>query len=54
MAVHGDGGFILCFIVIGNLKMVNSPFGYLEGDSFIAEICKTIKEKIEPKDMIFR
>jgi diguanylate cyclase (GGDEF)-like protein len=49
-----DGGFILCFIDIDNLKMVNDKFGHLEGDSFIIDVCRIIKEEIKPNDLIFR
>lgn len=47
-------GFTLCFIDIDNLKTVNDKFGHLEGDAFIIEVCKVIKEEIRSKGFIFR
>ncbi len=54
LSSHENKGFILCFIDIDNLKMVNDQFGHLEGDSLIADVCKTIKEEIHPNDLLFR
>ena len=54
MSKHENRGFILCFIDMDNLKMVNDQFGHLEGDSFIIEICRIVKEEIEPNGAIFR
>lgn len=54
MTKQGDGGFILCFIDIDNLKMVNDKFGHLEGDFLITDVCRIIKEEIKPNDVIFR
>ncbi len=47
-------GFTICFIDMDNLKTVNDTFGHLEGDSFIIEVCKILKEEIQPDDLIFR
>ena len=54
MTKREGGGFILCFIDLDNLKMVNDKFGHLEGDSFIIHTCRIIKEEVNPKDIIFR
>lgn len=48
------GGFNLCFIDIDNLKMVNDQYGHLEGDSFIVDVCRIIKEELNPDDLILR
>lgn len=53
-AKQEKSGFTLCFIDIDNLKTVNDKFGHLEGDSFIIEVCKVIKEEIRSKGFIFR
>ncbi len=53
-AKRENGGFILCFIDIDNLKMVNDKFGHVEGDALIADVCRVIKEEIKPGDLIFR
>ncbi|MEL7609726.1 MAG: diguanylate cyclase [Bacillota bacterium] len=49
-----NGGFILCFIDIDNLKIVNDRFGHLEGDTLIIDVCRIIREEIRPNDLIFR
>lgn len=54
MADREGTGFILCFIDLDNLKMVNDRFGHPEGDVFIIHACRTIKEELNPKDIIFR
>lgn len=54
LSARENKGFILCFIDIDNLKMVNDHFGHLEGDSLIADVCKTIKGEIQPNDLLFR
>ncbi|HWS29076.1 MAG TPA: diguanylate cyclase [Clostridia bacterium] len=54
MTKREGGGFILCFIDLDNLKMVNDKFGHLEGDAFIIHTCRIIKEEVNPNDIIFR
>lgn len=53
-AEHEGRVFSLCFFDIDNLKTVNDKFGHLEGDSLIRDICRLIKEEVEPNDIIFR
>jgi diguanylate cyclase (GGDEF)-like protein/PAS domain S-box-containing protein len=46
--------FSLCFLDIDKLKTVNDEFGHKEGDALITEVCKVVKEQINPKDIVFR
>lgn len=47
-------GFQLCFFDMDNLKIVNDQFGHVEGDAFIVEVCRIIREEISPHDIMFR
>jgi diguanylate cyclase (GGDEF)-like protein len=54
-----DGGFssqefILCYIDINNLKMVNDLFGHSTGDELIKLCCETIIHHLGPDDILFR
>lgn len=46
--------FIICFIDINNLKMVNDKYGHSAGDDLIITCCETIKLHIREKDVLFR
>ncbi|MFE8699356.1 diguanylate cyclase [Cytobacillus sp. FJAT-54145] len=45
--------FILCFIDINNLKVVNDQYGHAEGDQLIKTVCNKVKENIQ-EDIFFR
>ena len=47
-------GFQLCFFDMDNLKMVNDQFGHVEGDAFIVDVCRIVREELSPHDVIFR
>lgn len=53
---HMDGAseFIVCYIDINNLKMVNDKYGHSIGDDLIITCCETIKRHIREKDVLFR
>ena len=46
--------FVVCFIDINNLKIVNDNYGHSEGDFFINIVCSVIKEFICNTDIFFR
>ncbi len=46
--------FILCFIDVNNLKIVNDKYGHAEGDNLIKTVCQIIQEQIEEQDLFFR
>ncbi len=47
-------GFILCYIDINNLKIVNDCFGHHAGDDLIRTCCNTINRQICQNDILFR
>lgn len=53
-AKREKAGFQLCFFDMDNLKMVNDQFGHVEGDAFIIDVCRIIREELSPHDVIFR
>ncbi|WP_419955207.1 diguanylate cyclase domain-containing protein [Neobacillus niacini] len=50
----GSTEFIVCYIDINNLKMVNDKYGHSAGDDLIMTCCETIKRHIREKDVLFR
>jgi diguanylate cyclase (GGDEF)-like protein/PAS domain S-box-containing protein len=50
----GVSEFIVCYIDINNLKMVNDRYGHSAGDDLIIACCETIKRHIREKDVLFR
>ncbi len=46
--------FVLCFIDINDLKIVNDTYGHLEGDNYIKTFCRLIIQEIHEDDMFFR
>lgn len=46
--------FVLCFIDVNNLKIVNDRFGHAEGDRLIKTVCRVIEESLEDADLFFR
>lgn len=46
--------FVLCFIDVNNLKIVNDRFGHAEGDRLLKTVCHVIKESLEDDDLFFR
>ncbi|MFZ7946215.1 diguanylate cyclase domain-containing protein [Neobacillus sp. 19] len=46
--------FILCYIDINNLKIVNDQFGHATGDDLIKTICETIHHQIDDSDVLIR
>ena len=53
-AKREKAGFQLCFFDMDNLKMVNDQFGHVEGDAFIIDVCRIIREELNSHDVIFR
>lgn len=45
--------FVLCFIDVNNLKIVNDRFGHAEGDRLLKTVCHVIKESLEDDDLFF-
>jgi diguanylate cyclase (GGDEF)-like protein/PAS domain S-box-containing protein len=54
LAKEGKLSFILCFVDINGLKIVNDKYGHNEGDFLITTICNVIKDKISSEDILFR
>ncbi|WP_251548749.1 sensor domain-containing diguanylate cyclase [Neobacillus muris] len=55
--IEGDlpsQGFVLCYIDINNLKMVNDQYGHPAGDDLIKTCCTTINQNICQTDILFR
>lgn len=46
--------FVLCFLDINNLKLVNDTYGHSEGDRYIQTLCGMIKNKLKEEDIFFR
>ncbi|WP_223594170.1 GGDEF domain-containing protein [Neobacillus bataviensis] len=46
--------FIICYIDINNLKIVNDCFGHSIGDDLIKTCCETISDNLDPQDVLFR
>ena len=46
--------FILCFIDINDLKMVNDLYGHNEGDNYIKTFCELVKSELGATDYFFR
>lgn len=46
--------FILCFIDINDLKLVNDVYGHNEGDNYIKLVCELIKLELDEDDYFFR
>ncbi|MEH7331228.1 GGDEF domain-containing protein [Neobacillus drentensis] len=46
--------FIICYIDINNLKIVNDRFGHSIGDDLIKTCCETISENLDHQDVLFR
>lgn len=46
--------FILCYIDINNLKLVNDRFGHSAGDDLIRTCCSVISSCLDPQDVLFR
>ncbi|MGG1679334.1 diguanylate cyclase domain-containing protein [Neobacillus sp. NRS-1170] len=46
--------FIICYIDINNLKIVNDRFGHSNGDDLIKTCCETISENLDHQDVLFR
>lgn len=46
--------FVLCFIDVNNLKVVNDKYGHGEGDFLIKRVCTIINEFIGEQDIFFR
>ncbi|MED4453915.1 GGDEF domain-containing protein [Metabacillus fastidiosus] len=52
--IDGASDFIVCYIDINNLKMVNDRYGHSAGDDLIISCCETIKRHTREKDVLFR
>lgn len=48
------GSFVLCFIDVNNLKVVNDKYGHTEGDFLIKRICQVINDFVGEQDIFFR
>lgn len=46
--------FVLCYLDINNLKLVNDTYGHSEGDRYIQTLCSMIKNKLDEEDIFFR
>lgn len=46
--------YVLCFLDIDGLKVVNDKYGHKEGDNLIYTFCKIIKDIIKNEGIIFR
>ncbi|MDN3017905.1 GGDEF domain-containing protein [Paenibacillus sp. BSR1-1] len=46
--------FIICYIDINNLKIVNDCYGHSIGDDLIKTCCETISENLNHQDVLFR
>ena len=52
-AAHPQG-FILCYVDVNNLKIVNDRFGHSAGDDLIQTCCATICDHLDAEDVLFR
>lgn len=52
--MDGSSEFIVCYIDINNLKVVNDMYGHSAGDDLITTCCETIKLHTKEKDVLFR
>ncbi|MCM3763653.1 diguanylate cyclase domain-containing protein [Neobacillus niacini] len=46
--------FIVCYIDINDLKLVNDNYGHAAGDDLIMTCCETIKRHVSERDVLFR
>lgn len=46
--------FIVCFVDINNLKLVNDTYGHPEGDYLVTSVSQIIKQELEESDVFFR
>ena len=46
--------FVVVFIDIDGLKLVNDTFGHQEGDNYIKTVVQKIKESLSANDFLFR
>ncbi len=53
-AKTNDTPFLLCFIDINSLKLVNDQDGHREGDWLIKTIAESISDYISKDDTLFR
>ncbi|PLS02090.1 sensor domain-containing diguanylate cyclase [Neobacillus cucumis] len=52
--LHQSQEFILCYIDINNLKVVNDTFGHSTGDDLIQSCCEVISSQLTANDVLFR
>lgn len=51
---EGTDEFIICYIDINNLKIVNDRYGHSTGDDLIQTSCKMIHRNLDSQDVLFR
>ncbi|MGG3466001.1 GGDEF domain-containing protein [Neobacillus pocheonensis] len=51
---EGKDEFIICYIDINNLKIVNDRYGHSTGDHLIQTCCKMIQRHLDSQDILFR
>ncbi|MBL5767971.1 sensor domain-containing diguanylate cyclase [Heyndrickxia sporothermodurans] len=54
MAKVNHQEFVICFVDVNNLKIVNDQFGHHEGDKLVNTICNIINQQLDEKDILFR
>ncbi|QQZ10187.1 sensor domain-containing diguanylate cyclase [Heyndrickxia vini] len=54
MAKMNHQEFVICFVDVNNLKIVNDQFGHQEGDELVNTICQIINQQLDEKDLLFR
>jgi diguanylate cyclase (GGDEF)-like protein len=54
MAKREQSGFVVCYIDIDNLKIINDTYGHAEGDRLIQTVVDSLKMVIRGSDYICR
>lgn len=54
IALHPNDLFLICFIDLDNLKIINDQYGHEMGDQAIVDAINLIKQHLRKKDILFR
>ncbi|MFD3156734.1 GGDEF domain-containing protein [Haloimpatiens sp. FM7330] len=54
LSITNNKKFVICFVDVDRLKMINDIFGHEEGDNCLISVAKIIRENIRKKDFVIR